>query len=281
MMLKATMAQTAYILKKKEAVCVFYILFAMVIFNFIGNVLYFQGRDVVAMYQPMKLLLLSFNRVSFNATNTLLLIQVYPLLVVCPAGFSLAKEYQLGIRVYLASRLGNFTYQASKYLAVFLATMIIFTLPFLLEIVLNCLSFPLAAAGDLTNKAVYDVKYINSVNHYLMKGIYLYSPYLYAVIATLLFGFVSGLLGVFTAAVSSLIKVKYNVVLFLPVFAALNLSLTFAGRLPKAAPSIRWYDYILIFNDQIKDIKYLAAGILVFAAFSIGAACVSGRKDCL
>lgn len=268
MILKAAISQTAFLLKKKEAVCVFYVLFFMVIINFIDNVLTFQGRDIVRMYQPMKLLLLSYNRTDHNATNTLLLIQLYPLLVVCPAGFSLAREYQRGTRVFMVSRLGNLTYQASKYLAAFLATMIVFTVPFLLEIILNCASFPLSAMGDLSENSMYEKAYINS-------------PYLHAVMGTLFWGMISGLLGVFTVAVSSLIRVKYNVFLFLPVFVALNLSTILAGSLPKEAPSIRWYDYLLLFNDEHKSAALLLTVLSVLVLFPIGAVCASGRKDCL
>lgn len=281
MIFKATISQTNFLLKKREAICVFYILLIMVFINFVGNVLYFQGMDIVEMIQPMKLLLLSYDRTNLNATNTLLLIQLYPLLVVFPAGFSLARDYQLGTRVFLVSRLGNATYQISKYLSVFLATMIIFTVPFLLEIILNCISFPMSAAGNLSNLSMYDGAYRNAVDEYLMKDIYLYSPYLYAVIGTLFFGAVSGLFGVFTAAVSSLIRVKYNVFFFLPVFILLNLTTIFAGRFPKEAPSIKWYDYILLFNDEGKKAGFLIAGILVITLFSIIAANISGRKDCL
>lgn len=281
MIFKATISQTNFLLKKREAICVFYILLIMVFINFVGNVLYFQGMDIVEMIQPMKLLLLSFDRTNLNATNTLLLIQLYPLLVVFPAGFSLARDYQLGTRVFLVSRLGNATYQISKYLSVFLATMIIFTVPFLLEIILNCISFPMSAAGNLSNLSMYDGAYRNAVDEYLMKDIYLYSPYLYAVIGTLFFGAVSGLFGVFTAAVSSLIRVKYNFFFFLPVFILLNLTTIFAGRFPKEAPSIKWYDYILLFNDEGKKAGFLIAGILVITLFSIIAANISGRKDCL
>lgn len=189
----------------------------------------------------MKLILLSYNRTNWNATNTLLLIQLYPLLVVCPAGFSLAREYQIGTRVFLVSRLGNFTYQVSKYLSAFLTTMIIFTVPFLLEIILNCLSFPLSATGDLSNLSIYDSAYRIGVNHYFMKSIYLYSPCLYAVIGTLFLGAVSGLFGVFTVAVSSIKRVKYNIFLFLPVFVALNMSTILANGFPKEAPSVLYH----------------------------------------
>ncbi|MCM1552658.1 MAG: hypothetical protein NC092_08205 [Butyrivibrio sp.] len=281
MIFKATISQTAFMLKKRESLCVFYILFLMVIINFIGNVLYFQGRDVVEMYQPMKLLLLSYNRIYLNATNTLLLIQLYPILVVIPAGFSMAREYQRGTRVFLVSRLGNSSYQISKYLSVFFTTMIIFTVPFLLEILLNCLSFPLSATGDLTNMSIYESDYIVSVNNYFMKNIYLYSPYLYAVVGTLFWGVVSGLLGVLTSAVSSLIRVKYNVFLFLPVFVILNMSTILAGSIPKEAASIKWYDYILLFNGELKSMGLLSAGIFVLVLFPVAAVCVNRRKDCL
>lgn len=280
-MFKAVKSQTAFLLKKREAIFVFYVLLIMVIFNFIGNVLDFQGRDVAVMFQPMRFLLLSYDRVNWNATNTFLLIQLYPLLVVYAAGFSLAREYQLGIRVYLVSRLGNFKYHVSRYLSVFLVTMIIFTVPFLLEIFLNCMSFPLSATGNLANLSFYDSNYRNGLDLYFMKSICLYSPYLYAVTGTLLFGAVSGLFGVFTVAVSSFIKVKYNVFLFLPVYAALNLSTILESRFPKDAPSIQWYDYILFFNDEKKNISYLVTGIFVLVLFSIGTVCISGRKDCL
>jgi len=281
MIWKATVSQTISMLKRKEAVGVFYVLSAMVLMNFIGNVLYFQGRDLAEMCQPMRLLLLSYDMTNLNATNMMLFILVYPLLVVCPAGFSLARERQLGINVYSASRLGNPVYQISKYLSAFLTTMIVFTAPFLLEIILNCVSFPLAATNNLVGWSIYDSDYWDTVNRYIMKDLYLFSPYLYAVAGTLIFGGVSGLLGTLTVAVSSLVKIKYNVFLFLPVFVALNLSTTLAARLPRDGVSIRWYDYILLFDESKKNIGAWAGGLLVLVILLVITACVSGRKDCL
>ncbi|MCM1327196.1 MAG: hypothetical protein NC094_11225 [Bacteroidales bacterium] len=280
MIFKAAMSQTAFMLKKRESLCVFYVLFFMVLHNFIGNVLYFQGLDILVMEQPMQLLLLSHLRTNLNSSNTLMLIQMYPILVVIPAGFSLAREYQRGTRVFLVSRLGNSVYQISKYLAVFFTTMIIFTVPFLLEILLNCVSFPLSAMGDLLySSRTTESAYIEGINHYFMKEVYLYSPYLYAVLGTLFWGAVSGLLGVFTAAVSSLIRVKYNVFLFLPVFALLNLPLLLGHGIPRGMPSIKWYDYMLIFNDEVKSMGFLANVIIVLALFVAATVWAGRRKD--
>lgn len=150
-----------------------------------------------------------------------------------------------------------------------------------MEIVLNCVSFPLFATGNLANWSVYSTNYRDAVEHYFMKELYLYSPNLYAVAGTLFFGAVSGVLGVFTAAVSSLIKVKYTVFLFLPVFVGLYLSSSLGYKLPRESPGIVWYDYLLLFNERAQNIGVLAVALIVLVLFSVCAACISGRKNCL
>lgn len=275
---KSTIAQTRYLLRRKGAILVFYVLLGMVIFNFINNVVAFQGRDITNMYHPMKLLLLSYNRTNYNADLTLLLIQLYPLLVVCPAGFTLAKEYQIGENVYMTARLGGKVYRYSKITAAFLSTAIVFCVPFLIEIVLNCVSFPLTASGDLSNWSYYESFFIKAVHNYLFSDFYLRAPYLYTVMGTLIFGILSGLLGAFTVAFSSVVKIKYNVFLFLPIFLLLNSSIMFS---PEEGASFRWYDFVLIFDEQEKNIPVFAAGILIIVIFTWIAAIISGRKDCL
>lgn len=273
MIMKATIAQTKFILKRKEAVCVFLILFIMMLANFIGNVLDFQGSYISEMCHPMRPLLLSYDRTNRNADNTLLLLQIYPLLVPYAAGFSLAREYQRGTDVFLVSRLGSFSYHVSKYLSVFLATMIVFTAPFMMEIVLNCVSFPLSAAGNMASLDYYDPEYRAGVEQYFMKELYLYSPYLYAIAGTVFFGAVSGLFGVFTAAVSSLKRVKYLVFLFLPVFVGLNLS-TILG-----SSESMWLDHLLLFDERVRNRGVFAAVLIAIVLFSAGTVCINKRRD--
>ena len=279
MFLRVTKTQTALLLRQKEAVITFYILLALVSMTFIGNVLSFHGSDVLSMYQPMKLLSLSYNRTNWNADITLLVIQLYPLLVVCPAGFSLVKEYHTKESLFMVGRLGSTTYYFSKLLAAFISTFIIFCVPFLLEIVLNCISFPLAATGDLTNQDIYDPQYIAGVRNYLFHGLFLCSPYLYAIFAVLFFGFVSGLLGVFTVAFSALVRVKYRVFLFLPVFILMNGTLYAPMLLGKHELQTEWYHYLLLFNDEQKHAAAFCLAILLLAAFSVAATWFSSRRD--
>lgn len=281
MLFKTTKSQTLFLLKQKEAILVFYLLLIMVLINFMNNVITFQGKDIIRMYQPMKLLLLSYNRVNYNADATLLFIQLYPLLVVCPAGFSLAKDHHSGFDTLIVARLGYTSYIFSKLLAVFFTTFIVFSVPFIIEIMLNCLSFPLTATGDLTNWHTYNPSYIQGVRNYLLNELYILNPYLYAIIGTLFSGFVSGLFGAFTVAFSSVVQVKYRVFLFLPIFLILNATVYLSELLSKGTSTIKWYDYLLLFNDRPKNLFYLVIGIFALICFSLYAIYRSSRKGCL
>lgn len=279
MFLKAVFAQVKYLLKRKEAAITFIILFGMVISNFIRNVLEFQGMDVIEMFHPMKLLLLSYNITNYKADLTIMFTQLYPILVVLPAGFALAKEYQLGENVYMSARLGNKVYKSGKIVAAFLTTAIVFVAPLLMEFVLNCISFPLNATGDLSNWPAYDEGYLKLVDNYFMSDLYKMNPYIYAIAGIMLFGLVSGLISAVTVVISFLIKVKYNIFLFLPSLVLLNLSLIITTD--NAPFSFRWYDYLLLFSEPEKNNIFFVIVILIILIFVTAGVCVSHRKDCL
>ena len=279
MFIKATLTQTNFMLKQKETLVVFYVLLIQVLGNFISNVLTFQGIDIIQMYQPMKLLLLSYNRVNYNADATLLFIQLYPILVVLPAGFALCKEQQSGQEVLMIARLGQLTYNFSKLIAAFCATMIVFTMPFMIELLLNCIAFPLTATGDMTNMDIYEPNYIQAVHRYLMSGLYIQSVYIYTIIGTLFMGIVSGILASFTVAFSSIVRVKYRIILFLPVFVLLYATIYLQNILPSWIPTIKWYDYLLLFNDEPKSYLFLITGLLALIFFSFIATLLSSRKE--
>lgn len=175
MFFRAVSVQTFFRLKKRSTLFTFYFWLGLTLLNFVSNVLEFQGTDVLLMYHPMKLLLLSYNRASYQTDIFFTFVQLYPLLVVIPSGFSLAREKQTGEEIYITVRLGHHAYGFSKLISAFLTTFIVFTVPVFLEILLNCLSFPLAATGDLSNWSYYDINYINSVHNYLLSGLYIFA----------------------------------------------------------------------------------------------------------
>ena len=282
-MFKATIIQTRFMLKQKTALITFYILLAMVLANFMGNVLAFQGTDIIAMYHPMKLLLLSYNRINWNADNTMLLVQLYPLLVAVPAGLSLARERQIGQDVLMASRMGNLPYRVSKLAAAFLTTMIVFTLPFLVELALNILSLPLNAQGDLSNLNIFSAEYISGVQNYPFRKLYLFSPYLYAILGTISFGLLSGLVAAATVALSSIVKVKVRTFLILPVFLFLYASVYLASLLHENGIELEaaWYHYFMLFDDEVKSPVLFVAVILILLVWSVVGTVLGGTQDCV
>ena len=110
MLIKVIKKQTIFLLKQKEASLTFILLLAVVLGNYITNVLTFRGTDISQMYQPMKLLALSLNKVYFSANIQLLIVMIYPILVAVPAGFSYTKEQQTKEEVYMIYRLGKNRY---------------------------------------------------------------------------------------------------------------------------------------------------------------------------
>lgn len=102
----------------------FYIMIIFVICNYISNVLTYNGYDILEMYEPVKLLLLSDENV--NSPVGFYFMQIYPFIVVLPAGFSLSVDKQSNTMLFLCSRVGNRNYFIGKIIAAFFAALIIF-----------------------------------------------------------------------------------------------------------------------------------------------------------
>lgn len=276
MYVKATRTQIKLLLFQWGSLLAFGLLLALMLNNFVENVLEHQGTDVVLMYHPMKLLSLSYNKVNYKADTLIFLVQLVPLLICIPAALSLAKEQHTGESVLMVSRLGSRTYLFSKVTAVFVVTTLVFSVPFLLEIVLNCISFPLKATGDLANWTIYDQEYIESTKHFLLYPIYRLSPYLYAVVETLRFGATMGLLAAATLTLSALIRVKFRVLLLLPPFLLLQLS-TYLSQYG----DVYWANYVTLFHGEPRnDLVYGVAVAILLACVVLGTLCAS-RKDWL
>ncbi len=262
--------QTIFLLKQKEAIITLLLLLFIVLGNYLNNVLSFRGTDISQMYQPMKLLSLSLNRIYLNADITSLIVMIYPILIAVPAGFSYAKEEQTKEEVYLITRLGKGRYLHSKLWAAFFTTAIIFMVPFMLEILMNMLSFPMDAIRDLSNLSIYDAEYAAMVHNYWGSGVYIASPILYAILMTLFFSAISGLFAMIPVAVSFIFTIKYRVLLILPTFILLNAT-TYLNILNKGQQSLIWYNYLLLFDDGPKNMLYpvIGGGVVTLAILTL------------
>ena len=276
MYFKATRAQIKLLLFQWGALLAFGLLLALMLNNFVENVLEHQGTEVVLMYHPMKLLSLSHDKTNYKADTMMLLVQLVPLLICIPAALSLAREQHTGASVLMASRLGSRTYLFSKVTAVFVVTTLVFSLPFLLEIVLNCVSFPLKATGDLANWTIYDDEYIQTTQHFLLYPLYRLSPYLYAVVETIRFGATMGLLAAATLTLSALVRVKFRVLLLLPPFLLLQLS---AYLSQSQYFDVYWANYVTLFHGEARDDLVLFIAVAALLAFVILGTLCASKKD--
>lgn len=274
MYLNATRTQIKLLLFQWGALLAFGLLLALVLNNFVENVLEFQGTDTLLMYHPAKLLSLSHNKSYYKADTIMLLVQLVPLLICIPAALSLAKEQHTGESVLMVSRLGARTYLFSKVTAVFVVTTLVFSLPFLLEIVLNCISFPLKATGDLANWSIYEEEYIETTKNFLLYPIYRVSPYLYAVVETLRFGATMGLPAAATTTLSALVRVKFRVVLLLPVFLLLQLSAYLSQFF-----DVYWANYVTLFHGEPRNDLVFTVVILFLLVFVILGTLLATGKD--
>lgn len=256
----------------------FLILIGFVLLNYFTNVFRYQNRDILSMYQPMKLLIFT------GATGIgSFLRQIYLLIVIIPAGFCYFEDKKSNIDVYWISKTGMNTYYFGKTLAVFLTTFIMFTIPFLLEIILNCIAFPLKAEGDLDNHPYYDIAYVRQVHNYLFSEIYLLNIYIYTVFRIILLGIISGILAVFAMAMSTFNFFKFKILIIMPVFCLcyVMMYIGYAVMNTDETTKINYLNYLDFFNDfqksEIGLVLFLIA-VLGMAILRIGIKCKGAKK---
>ena len=278
---KATAHQISFLFRQRGAVITFFILLFLVLYNYFSNIAQFHGMDVLEMYHPANMLSISWDRSGYQGDLMLVFSMLYPVLVACPAGFSLARERASGEHLVITARMGGTSYFFSKLLSVFTVTAVIFAVPFLLELGLNCIAFPTQATGNFAHLGMYEPEYVAMVKNYLFSGLFRISPYLYAVAGILFFGILSGILGAFTAAFSCLFRVKYQILVFLPAFLVLNASVYLFQLLGNAGFRMEWYHYFFLFDETPKNGWYILFLMAALAVFSVICARIGGRKDCI
>lgn len=272
-MWKSVKMQTMTMLRKKPAALCFFILLALTMVNFISNIRGMQGNYVFDMPYPIKIIILSD-----WAKYGYYLMQFFPILVVLPACFSLLSDRVTREETFIVSRIGKKKYLYGKIISAFIVTFIIFTLPFLIEILLSKLSFPVNAVGNPSKFQYW--QYIKDENKYLMGNIWIYFPYLYGVVQTLLFGLVSASFGVFVVSLTTIPIFKYRVFALLPMYL-LFYFIDMIRNIFKIKTEYNVQTVLRMFNTYY--VNYLVCTIFIFALIIISVLLIERdcRKDCL
>lgn len=279
MLIRTTRSQIGFLLRQKEAILTFCVLMLLVLANFVENCQMFQGLDMVKLAHTTKMGLLSWNRASYAADLALLFQQIYPLLVVIPAGFVLAKERGTQEHILIITRMGSGNYYISKLLSAFVVTALVCSVPFLVEIPLHIIAFSTKPTWDLSHWGAYETQYLAEVRNYLFSDLYIRTPYGYAVVKVLLFGLFSGLMGAFSVAVSALYRVKFRITVLLPAFLLLNLSVYAEALFGKMEKTVMWTSFVMLHDGADKNIPVFFTVLVAVGMVSVGGTFWAARRD--
>lgn len=272
MLVHSVHMQLSGMLRKKTAVLTYLILLTFVMFNFFSNVI--QNYDlqyISQMYDPLKIITLSDWSVSGY-----FMMEFFPLLVVVPTACSYLTDRETRIKVYIESRTGKSYYWIGKFIAVFMTTFLIFTIPFLMEIILNCFCFSLSSMGDPSNFSY--IQTIKNENQYFLSQLWLENRVLYVVVQTLIFGAVAAVLAVFNFAITLLPFFKYKIFTFFPIYILCYLILVME-KIAGTDYTMNYFQILRFFNLENKNYSVYGLFLIVIFCFSLVLAGIKMKKD--
>lgn len=219
----SALTHTGKILRSGAALITSGILLAFVLFNFIFNLIEnVKVQYVTQMVDPIKVL-----TTSVYSNPSIFLMLLYPILVVFPTCTLWLSDKGSGMITFFVSRSGRRNYWFGKLGAVFAATFIIFTVPFLIELLLCVLSYDPSSLGDPSgNPYVYALE---NDRVFFMYGLWARNRYLYALLMIVLFGGLSGILACFNFSVTTLPFMRFRILTFFPVYVLLYAGVLIEG----------------------------------------------------
>ncbi len=276
-MSKSVKMQIKTILDKKLAIIIFSVLTVMVVINFFGNLVKYDGQPVDTLIDPMRMLMLSAADYD-TASVKFIFLQFYPVLVILPAAFSYASDKTNRTDIYLITRFDKKNYYIGKFLAVFIVTFVVFSVPFIFEVILSMIGFPSGAHGNFESSGLYSEVYISSMEKIMFLGSFKVSSKFYALISILLFAIISGVLASFVLAISIYVN-KYKVFLLFPVYILLYGLGALYSIIPGAQTHTSHFEYFSLFDSSQKNQTWFLLIVLMVFASSVVIMLRQTRKD--
>lgn len=255
--------QTKAFLQSKSAVVVWIILLCVTSLNFIWNCIYnVKIHYVTEMYDPIKTLTLSGWS---NAGN--IFMYAYPLILVLPTAMVYYDERINGTSRYIQSRSGFKKYYYGNAIAVVIVTFFLFTVPFLLELLLSMVCFSNHSVADPSGVPLYET--MPEEKNYFLYQAFIASPFLYGFVMTVRFGLISCVFAFFNYAFSTSSKIKYKMITMIPLLGILYFLMIIDRFVPVKL------SYLLVLpmfeNQNISEGIYLAGyiGMLAIAILEL------------
>lgn len=254
--------QMAAMARKKETAITFFVLLMFVLVNFWGNIKENAGIGYISqMYDYIKVLTLS----DYSRTGYFLM-EFFPLLAVMPTAYSYLVDRNTNIKTYIESRTGKRNYLYGKVISVFLITFLVFTIPFLIEVLMGGICFDIRSAGDPSNLGYFQT--VEWDGRLFLSGIFFANKIVYAVLCIVLFGIVSGVLAVFNFAVSTLKFMKYKIYTFFPIYILLFV-MDVVENVMHLEFTMSYMFILRMFNVVSKNYAFYCAVLIVLIFISI------------
>lgn len=259
-MFKVAKMQMQVLFHRKSTVVMYFLMFFLILCNFYYNVYEFYGFESTGVVNPLKLLFLA------DASPLMLdrlFLQFYPFLVIIPSAFAFFADRKSRELLYIQSRSNRRDYYCGTILAVFVVTFVVFVIPMLCEVALNCIALPLTE-GDPSHAGPFDATLIDRVSRYGFSKLWIASPVLYAIFRLILFGCVSAGLACLVAALSMFPIFTFRILMFIPVYVLLQLVMGIE-KVMGLSVSTKYYDYIWLYQVDISEIGYIAFIVCLYA----------------
>ena len=265
--------QIKSMLKRKEVFITLIIMFAAVIYNYFVNIRKYFGYEIADLPSYLEMCIMSDS----NLDTMLNMVSIIPFLSIIPAGFSIAKDIKLGRDRYWIYRIGRKKFYVSKIAAVCSVTFLCFFIPLFFEALLNLITFPKDAHGNLQDAAMYDESFRRIRKYYLFK-LYFYHPFIYEILVSIFFSVMMAVFAFITGSVSYYVN-KYTAFLFLPCYVLINLfdTLKVYGKGKATYIFLAWGHPYAHMSDFITFAKIWGICIIVSALLYI----LTARKDTL
>lgn len=265
--------QIKSMLKRKEVFITLLIMFAAIIYNYFANIRKYFGYEIADLPSYLEICVMSDG----NIDTMLNIVSIIPFLAIIPAGFSIAKDIRLGRERYWIYRVGRKKFYTSKIVAIVAVTFLCFFIPLFFEAILNVITFPKDAHGNLQCATMYDDSFRKIRRYYLFK-LYYYHPFIYEIVVGMFFSMMMSVFAFITGAVSCYIN-KYTAFLFLPCYVLINIfdTLKIYGKEKATYIFLAWGHSYAHMSDFIIFAKVWGICIVVSLLLYILAA----RKDTL
>ena len=262
-MFRVVRIRFSVIVSSWNSIVLWIILCVMVCANYCMNCNANMGiHYITEMYDPIKMITIS----DWSKVGSILM-YVYPLLVVFPTATLFYSERASKINIYLRSRYGNKKYYYGSAIAVFLATLFMFSTPFILEVLLVKLTSSPFSTKDPSN-IPYFVSISNNESLFL-RNVFIHTPFLYALIMSIRLGLISAIFALFNYSFSTNPKIKFKMITMVPLMLFLYALMIFGNRVKTVHINTSYLFVIPAFGPvDISDIRYVV-GLMIMILISL------------